>query len=55
VPPGNTTSFAEELARLMGDEGLRAKLGAQARSSVQRFSADMVIDRWERMFELVDR
>jgi glycosyltransferase involved in cell wall biosynthesis len=55
VQPGNTMSFAEELARLMGDEGLRAKLGHQARSSVQRFSADMVIDRWEWMFELVDR
>jgi glycosyltransferase involved in cell wall biosynthesis len=55
VQPGNTTEFAGELGRLMGDEGLRAKLGRQARSSVQRFSADMVIDRWERMFELVDR
>jgi hypothetical protein len=39
----------------MGDEGLRAKLGGQARSSVQRFSADMVIERWERMFDLVGR
>ena len=55
VRPGNTMEFAEELGRLMGDEALRAKLGTQARSSVQRFSADMVIDRWERMFELVDR
>jgi glycosyltransferase involved in cell wall biosynthesis len=55
VPPGNTTEFAEALARLMGDESLRAKLGHQARSSVQRFSADMVLDRWEQMFELVER
>jgi glycosyltransferase involved in cell wall biosynthesis len=55
VPPGNTMEFAEALARLMGDEGLRAKLGRHARSSVQRFSADMVMDRWERMFELVGR
>jgi glycosyltransferase involved in cell wall biosynthesis len=55
VQPGNTMEFAAALARLMGDEGLRAKLGRQARTSVQRFSADMVIDRWERMFELVGR
>jgi len=55
VRPGNTMEFAEELGRLMGDEGLRAKLGTQARSSVQRFSAEVVIDRWERMFELVGR
>ena len=55
VRPGNTMSFAEELARLMGDEGLRTKLGHQARTSIQRFSADTVIDRWERMFDLVGR
>jgi glycosyltransferase involved in cell wall biosynthesis len=55
VPPGNTMAFAEELARLMGDEGLRVKLGTRARSSVQRFSAGVVMDRWERMFSLVDR
>lgn len=55
VQPGNTMEFAEALARLMGDEGLRAKLGRRARTSVRRFSADMVMDRWERMFELLDR
>ena len=55
VQPGNTTEFAEALARLMSDEGLRAKLGRQARTSVRRFSADVVMDRWERMFDLVDR
>jgi glycosyltransferase involved in cell wall biosynthesis len=55
VRPGNTTEFAEQLARLMSDEDLRAKLGSRARTSVRRFSADMVTDRWERMFELVDQ
>ena len=55
VPPGNTTEFAGQLSRLMGDEALRAELGGRARTSVRRFSADMVADRWERMFELVDR
>jgi glycosyltransferase involved in cell wall biosynthesis len=55
VQPGNTTEFAEELRRLMTDAGLRAKLGKEARTSVRRFSADMVVDRWERVFELVSR
>lgn len=53
--PGNTMEFAEQLTRLMGDEGLRAKLGHHARVSIQRFAADKVVDRWERMFELVGR
>jgi hypothetical protein len=39
----------------MADAGLRAKLGHHARTSVQRFSADIVMDRWERMFTLVGR
>jgi glycosyltransferase involved in cell wall biosynthesis len=55
VPPGNVMEFADALARLMGDEGLRAKLGRNARQSVQRFSADMVMDRWEQMFDLIGR
>jgi glycosyltransferase involved in cell wall biosynthesis len=55
VQPGNTVEFAEALARLMADEGLRAKLGRQARTSVRRFSADLVMDRWERLFALVGR
>jgi glycosyltransferase involved in cell wall biosynthesis len=55
VPPGNTTEFAAALGRLMDDAGLRAKLGEAARTSVRRFSADLVVDRWERVFELVSR
>ncbi|MCO6006798.1 glycosyltransferase [Actinoallomurus purpureus] len=55
VTPGNVIEFAEALERLMGDPGLRAKLGEAGRRSVQRFSADVVVDRWERMFDLVYR
>jgi glycosyltransferase involved in cell wall biosynthesis len=55
VQPGNTMLFAEELRRLMADPGLRAKLGKEARTSVQRFSADTVVDRWERLFDLLSR
>jgi glycosyltransferase involved in cell wall biosynthesis len=55
VQPGNTMQFADALVRLMADEGLRVKLGRNARMSVRRFSAHMVMDRWERTFELVTR
>jgi glycosyltransferase involved in cell wall biosynthesis len=55
VRPGNTAEFAEQLARLMSDHGLRVKLGGHARTSVRRFRADLVLDRWERMFTLVER
>jgi glycosyltransferase involved in cell wall biosynthesis len=55
VAPGNTVQFAEALQRLMDDAGLRAKLGEAARTSVQRFSTEMVVERWERIFELVCR
>ncbi|GAA4608730.1 hypothetical protein GCM10023195_34510 [Actinoallomurus liliacearum] len=55
VTPGNVIEFAEAIERLMNDPGLRTKLGEAGRRSVQRFSAQVVVDRWERMFELVYR
>ncbi|MEV5706854.1 glycosyltransferase [Actinoallomurus sp. NPDC052274] len=55
VTPGNVTEFAAALERLMDDPGLRTKMGEAGRRSVQRFSAQVVVDRWERMFELVYR
>jgi glycosyltransferase involved in cell wall biosynthesis len=55
VTPGNVTEFAGALERLMDDPGLRTKMGEAGRRSVQRFAADVVIDRWQRLFELVYR
>ncbi len=55
VTPGNVPEFAAALERLMDDPGLRTKLGTAGRASVQRFSADAVMDRWERVFALLYR
>lgn len=55
VTPGNVTEFAEALERLMDDPELRVKMGEAGRESVQRFSAEAVVERWERMFSLVYR
>lgn len=55
VTPGNVPEFAAALERLMDDPGLRAKLGEAGRVSVRRFAADVVVDRWERVFALVHR
>lgn len=55
VTLGNTAEFAAQLERLMNDPGLGAKLGHAATTSVQRFSADVIVDRWERLFTLLDR
>jgi glycosyltransferase involved in cell wall biosynthesis len=55
VNPGNTADLAAQLERLMNDPALGAKYGHAAMESVQRFSADKVVDRWERLFDLLDR
>ncbi|MEU5879409.1 glycosyltransferase [Spirillospora sp. NPDC047279] len=55
VPAGNTTAFAAGLRRLIDDPELRHKMGRAARDSVQRFAPDIVADRWEELFALMDR
>jgi glycosyltransferase involved in cell wall biosynthesis len=55
VNPGNVPGFAAALERLMKDADLRRRLGAQARESVSQFSPDAVVDRWEHLFELLQR
>jgi glycosyltransferase involved in cell wall biosynthesis len=55
VPPRNLDAFADALARLMSDEGLRRSLGRAARESVRRFAPDAVVLQWEQVFDLVHR
>lgn len=55
VRVGNTVDFAEALHRLIDEPNLRVKFAEAARSSVQRFSAEVVLDRWERLFAMLER
>jgi glycosyltransferase involved in cell wall biosynthesis len=55
VTAGNVPGFAAGLDRLINDRELRGRLGAAGRESVQRFTPDSIVDRWESLFALLDR
>jgi glycosyltransferase involved in cell wall biosynthesis len=55
VNPGNVPAFAAALERLIKDRDLRERLGQAAHVSVGRFLPDTIIDRWEALFELLER
>jgi colanic acid/amylovoran biosynthesis glycosyltransferase len=51
VPPGDVASLADAIARLVGDESLRARLGAAARRTIeQRFNLHRNIAAHARLF-----
>jgi glycosyltransferase involved in cell wall biosynthesis len=49
VPPEDTRALASAICSLIEDPARRAELGAAARRSVQRYSADAVDERWEQL------
>lgn len=51
VPPQDVAALAATLDRVMGDEGLRQKLAAAARSDMARFAPDLVLRKWTRLME----
>jgi glycosyltransferase involved in cell wall biosynthesis len=55
VTAGNVPGFAAALDRLITDRELRGRLGAAGRETVQRYTPDSIIDRWEALFALLDR
>ncbi|MEV4441553.1 glycosyltransferase [Streptomyces sp. NPDC049577] len=55
VPPGDVEGFARALGELMGDAGVRARYGAAARERVAGLALDSVLDRWEELFDEIDR
>ena len=55
VTPGNTDTFGYQLGRLMDDEALRRDLAAAAPGSVARYSPAVIGERWDRLFDLVQR
>ncbi|MBC9713862.1 glycosyltransferase [Streptomyces sp. TRM66268-LWL] len=55
APPGDTRQLARHLATLMGDSDLRDLMGDSARQNIQRYATDLIVDRWETLFRLLDR
>ena len=50
VPPGDVNLLSAALARLMSDGALRTQLGNNARTSVERYSADKISAMWSGLF-----
>lgn len=55
VTPGNTDTFGYQLGRLMDDAALRRELAKAAPASVARYSPEVIGERWDRLFDLVQR
>ncbi|GAA1599908.1 glycosyltransferase [Actinoplanes couchii] len=55
ITAGNVPGFAAALTRLIEDRDLRVRLGAAGRETVQRYTPDSIMDRWEALFTLLDR
>ncbi|KNB49578.1 hypothetical protein AC230_28960 [Streptomyces caatingaensis] len=55
VPPGDVEAFGRALGGVMGDAGVRERYGRAARERVSAFALPVVLDRWEELFEEVDR
>ncbi|GHF73434.1 hypothetical protein GCM10010218_63270 [Streptomyces mashuensis] len=55
VPHGDTEAFATALDALMADARLRARYGRAARDHVAPLALPAVLDRWEALFQEIDR
>ncbi|MEV6751749.1 glycosyltransferase [Streptomyces sp. NPDC051214] len=55
APAGDIEALADRLLRLTGNPRLRDAMGERARLNVQRFSEARVLERWEALFELLER
>ncbi|WP_244850655.1 glycosyltransferase family 4 protein [Caballeronia sp. SL2Y3] len=54
VPPNDRDALADALARLLGDERLRAELGRKgAQSMRERYSVDAILRLWDALFQRV--
>lgn len=53
--PGNAGSFAAALERLMSDTELRRRMGARGRERMRAYRLPRVLDRWEALFDEIDR
>ena len=50
VPQNNDDAFVEAVSALMTDESLRIRMGERAKVKAVRFSKDVIIQRWKKLF-----
>lgn len=50
VPEGDVEGFAEKLAELMNDDGLRRRMGAEALRASDRFDEEKIMNQWTELF-----
>ena len=53
APPGDVAALADTLARLMGDEELRRRLGREAPAVVERYAPERILGLWRNEIEAV--
>jgi glycosyltransferase involved in cell wall biosynthesis len=53
VPVDDTEALATAMSRLMAEPGTRARLGAAAAASADRFRAEAIAGRWAALFAAV--
>ena len=50
IENGNIRAFASAINELIADENLRLQLGTNARENVKRFTAEIVMPQWQKLF-----
>ncbi|MBR6613041.1 MAG: glycosyltransferase family 4 protein, partial [Campylobacter sp.] len=54
IEDNNLNEYANKLKTLMGDENLRAKMGAKSKEIVKsKFSKEVVIKQWMELFKKI--
>ena len=51
VPPGNEAALADRICRLIQDDALRKRMGANAFDSARQYSLPSIIDQWMTLFK----
>jgi glycosyltransferase involved in cell wall biosynthesis len=55
VPPADVGALSATLDRVMGDEALRQRLGATARTDIGRFAPDKIVAQWDSLLSQILR
>jgi glycosyltransferase involved in cell wall biosynthesis len=50
VRPGDVSELRRAMQRLLGDAGLRARMGAEGQKRAATYSIDVIVPRWEELF-----